>query len=110
MHIAHIRVVGTWSRAVSAVRKEVEEEERRHRGRSMRVQGSCRTVAVRPVCVLLRAGTDTMKPAVLAGVVQACLVTETHTHTQRMGRRVGGGWWVEDGGGSQGVEESPSQS
>ena len=42
---------------------------------SMRVQGSCRTVAVCPVCILLRAGTDTMKPAVLAGEARACLVT-----------------------------------
>lgn len=61
----------------------------------MRVQGSCRTVAVRPVCVLLRAGTDTMKPAVLAGVVQACLVTHTHTHTED-GKA--GGWWMVGGG------------
>lgn len=59
----------------------------------MRVRGSCRIVAVCPVCVLLRAGTDTMKPAVLARVAQACLVTERHA-----GR----------GGGARGAEESPS--
>lgn len=55
----------------------------------MRVRGSCRIVAVCPVCVLLRAGTDTMKPAVLARVARACLVTE-------------------GGGGARGAEESPS--
>lgn len=58
----------------------------------MRVRGSCRIVAVCPVCVLLRAGTDTMKPAVLARVARACLVTE-----RRAGR-----------GGARGAEESPS--
>ena len=46
---------------------------------SMRVQGSCRFVAVCPMCILLRAGTDTMKPAVLAGVALACLLKERHT-------------------------------
>lgn len=45
----------------------------------MRVQGSCRIVALCPVCILLSAGADTMKPAVLARVARACLVTETHT-------------------------------
>jgi len=69
----------------SAVRKKGQRE-------NMRVQGSCRIVAVCPVCVLPRAGTDTMEPAVLAGVAWACLVTERHTERR----------------GIQGAEESPS--
>ncbi|KAK5867941.1 hypothetical protein PBY51_012394 [Eleginops maclovinus] len=73
--------------------KPVSERGRKATQReSMRVQGSCRAVAVCPVCVLLRAGTDTMEPAVLAAVARACLVTET----QRRG--------------SEGAKESPSHS
>ena len=58
---------------------EVKRGRKATQRESMRVQGSCRAVAVCPVCVLPRAGTDTMEPAVLAGVAQACLVTERHT-------------------------------
>lgn len=66
------------SRPVEELWESSENGRKATHGENMRVWGSCRIVAVCPVCVLLRAGTDTMKPAVLARVARACLVTERH--------------------------------
>lgn len=38
----------------------------------VRVEGSCGVVAGCPLCALLRAGTESLKPAVLAGEAEAC--------------------------------------
>ena len=89
-----IRVAGGVVEASKCCEKRSGRGRKATQRESMRVQGSCRTVAGCPACVLLRAGTDTMKPAVLAGVARACLVTE------RLAERRG----------TRGAEESPSHS